>query len=29
MILKANINIPIDIQAVEKISLGTHWPHPL
>lgn len=29
MILKANINIPIDIQTVEKISLGTHWPHPL
>lgn len=29
MIHKANINISIDIQTVEKISLGTHWPHPL
>lgn len=29
MIHKADINIPIDIQTVEKISLGTHWPHPL
>lgn len=29
MIHKANINILIDIHTVEKISLGTHWPHPL
>lgn len=26
---KGSINIPIDNQAVEKISLGTHLPHPL
>lgn len=26
---EANINIFIDMHPVEKISLGTHWPHPL
>lgn len=26
---KGGINIPIDNQTVEKISLGTHLPHPL
>lgn len=29
MIHKGNISIPIDNQTVEKISLGTHLPHPL